>query len=65
DKKRFLDRMFSEDDLDTMNMIRCTFDYKNLCNPGKVFPTPRTCVEPGMKKFTPHELHGKGVAEMY
>ncbi|NIP37662.1 MAG: FAD-binding protein [Candidatus Dadabacteria bacterium] len=65
DKKRFLDKMFSEDDLDTMNMIRCTFDHKNLCNPGKVFPTPRTCVEPGMKKFTPHELHEKAVAEMY
>ena len=65
DKKRFLDMMFTEDDLDTMNKIRCTFDSKNLCNPGKVFPTPRTCVEPGMKKFQPHELHKKGVAEMY
>lgn len=65
DKKRFLDKMFTEDDLDTMNKVRCTFDSKNLCNPGKVFPTPRTCVEPGMKKFTPHELHEKDIAEMY
>jgi glycolate oxidase len=65
DKKRFLDMMFSEDDLDTMNKIRCTFDSKSICNPGKVFPTSRTCVEPGMKKFEPHELHKKGIAEMY
>lgn len=65
DKKRFMDKMFSENDLDTMNIIRCVFDVKNLCNPGKVFPTPRSCVELGTKKFEPHELQTKGLAEMY
>lgn len=65
DKKRFLSMMFSEQDIDTMNLIRCTFDREGLCNPGKVFPTPRTCVEPGMKKFEVHPVQQEGLGEMY
>jgi glycolate oxidase len=65
DKKRFMDKMFSENDLDTMNIIRCVFDNNNLCNPGKVFPTPRTCVELGTKKFETHKLQKNNLAEMY
>jgi glycolate oxidase len=38
--------MFSEDDLETMNWLRCAFDPHGLANPGKVFPTPRLCGEP-------------------
>jgi len=52
DKKRFLPLMFSEQEIDTMNLVRCAFDEKGLCNPGKVFPTPRTCVEPGMQNHS-------------
>ncbi|MGH7886038.1 MAG: FAD-linked oxidase C-terminal domain-containing protein [Thermodesulfobacteriota bacterium] len=65
DKKRFLSKMFSEEDIDTMNLVRCTFDSEGLCNPGKVFPTPRTCVEPGMKKFEVHPVQKEGLGEMY
>lgn len=65
DKKRFLSLMFDESDLDTMNLLRCSFDVKGLCNPGKVFPTPRTCVEPGMKPYKEHPLQKKGLGEMY
>lgn len=65
DKKRFLSKMFSEQDIDTMNLVRCTFDSEGLCNPGKVFPTPRTCVEPGMKKFEVHPVEKEGLGEMY
>ena len=65
DKKMFLDLMFSEDDIDTMNLIRCTFDPYGICNPGKVFPTPRTCVEPGTKKYYVHPLQKKGTAELF
>lgn len=65
DKKRFLPLMFSEHDLDTMNMIRCSFDSKGICNPGKVFPTPRTCVEPGMKKYEVHPLQKEGMGELF
>ncbi len=65
DKKRFLSLMFGENDLDTMNLVRCSFDLKGLCNPGKVFPTPRTCVEPGMKPYRQHPLQKAGLGEMY
>lgn len=65
DKKRFLSLMFDESDLDTMNLVRCSFDSKGLCNPGKVFPTPRTCVEPGMKPFKEHPAQKAGLGEMY
>ncbi len=65
DKKRFLSLMFDENDLDSMNLIRCAFDVKGLCNPGKLFPTPRTCVEPGMKPYKEHPLQKAGLGEMY
>ena len=45
DKATKLPRMFSPDDLDTMQLVRCAFDPRHLANPGKVFPTPRLCGE--------------------
>jgi glycolate oxidase len=65
DKKRFLPLMFDESDLDTMNLVRCAFDEKGLCNPGKVFPTPRTCVEQGIEPYKVHPLQKAGLGEMY
>jgi glycolate oxidase len=46
DKASKMPRMFSEDDLATMHLLRCAFDPEGLANPGKVFPTPRLCGEP-------------------
>jgi glycolate oxidase len=45
DKAEYMPRMFSEEDLGTMQMLRSAFDPAGLCNPGKVFPTPRLCGE--------------------
>lgn len=45
DKKMFMPDMFSEVDLETMGYVRQAFDPKTLANPGKLFPTPRTCSE--------------------
>src|SRR5215470_1292681 len=51
DKSRYMLKMFSADDLDTMQLVRCAFDPASLCNPGKVFPTPRLCGEvPGPRR---------------
>ena len=51
DKSRYMPKMFSPDDLDTMQLLRCAFDPASLCNPGKVFPTPRLCGEvPGHRR---------------
>ncbi|WP_396445229.1 FAD-linked oxidase C-terminal domain-containing protein [Actinomadura sp.] len=59
DKARYMPRMFTDADLDTMQMVRCGFDPAGLCNPGKVFPTPRLCGEvPGTRKG-PHPYEGK------
>jgi glycolate oxidase len=45
DKAEYMPRMFSEEDLGTMQLLRNAFDPAGLCNPGKVFPTPRLCGE--------------------
>jgi glycolate oxidase len=37
--------MFTETDLETMQWVRQVFNPKGLANPGKIFPTPRTCGE--------------------
>jgi len=65
DKKHYTSLMFDEDDLDTMNLIRCSFDPKGLCNPGKVFPTPRTCVEQGRQPYRVNPLQKAGLGELF
>ena len=45
DKAKYMPRMFSEEDLNTMQLLRAAFDPAGLCNPGKVFPSPRLCGE--------------------
>ena len=59
DKADQMPKMFSETDLDAMQLVRCAFDPRNLCNPGKVFPTPRLCGEvPGPYRAHPAEKAG-------
>jgi glycolate oxidase len=65
DKMKYMPRMFTDDDLDTMQMLRCAFDPRGLANPGKVFPTPRLCGEvPGRHKGA-HPLAQAGVADVF
>jgi glycolate oxidase len=45
DKNCYMPYMFNGIDLETMQYVRDTFNPKGLANPGKVFPTPRTCGE--------------------
>ena len=62
DKAEYLQKMFSEGDLDTMQLVRCAFDPHYVCNPGKVFPTPRLCGEvPG--PYRKHPAEAAGLAE--
>ena len=56
DKAAYMPRMFSETDLALMQRVRGAFDPRRLCNPGKVFPTPRLCGEvPGPYRAHPVE----------
>ena len=57
DKRCFMPDMFTDADLDTMQWVRQVFNPKELANPGKVFPTPRTCGE-GAHTHVPIELEG-------
>jgi len=45
DKRCYMDWMFSADDQATMQLVRRAIDPERLANPGKIFPTPRTCGE--------------------
>ena len=62
DKACHMPKMFSADDLATMQFVRVAFDPSGLCNPEKLFPTPRLCGEvPGPHRAHPAEV--AGVAE--
>ena len=64
DKKAHMPKMFSNDDLDAMQMVRDAFDPTGICNPGKVFPAPRLCGEvPG--PYRQHPLERAGIAERF
>jgi glycolate oxidase len=64
DKKGYMPKMFGEIDLDAMQLVRCAFDPQGLCNPGKVFPTPRLCGEvPG--PYRAHPIERAGLAERF
>jgi glycolate oxidase len=65
DKAAYLPRMFTDDDLDTMQLLRCAFDPHGLSNPGKIFPTPRLCGEVPGRRTGPHPLQEAGLAEVF
>ncbi len=64
DKKAYMPKMFAAADLDAMQLVRCAFDPTGICNPGKVFPTPRLCGEvPG--PYRQHPVERAGLAERF
>ncbi|MDQ1746202.1 MAG: glycolate oxidase [Frankiaceae bacterium] len=65
DKKKHMGRMFTAVDLDVMQLVRCAFDPANLCNPGKVFPTPRLCGERPGRRTGVHPVQAAGLGEVF
>jgi glycolate oxidase len=64
DKVCSMPLLFGSDDLATMLRLRQAFDPAGLCNPGKLFPTPRLCGEvPG--PYRAHPLEKAGLAERF
>jgi glycolate oxidase len=45
DKKCYMPDMFNQADLETMQWVKQVLNPLGLANPGKIFPTPRTCGE--------------------
>ncbi|TDQ52084.1 FAD-binding oxidoreductase [Actinorugispora endophytica] len=65
DKACHMPRMFSDDDLATMDLFRRAFDPDGIANPEKVLPTPRLCGErPGVVRGE-HPLVASGQAELF
>jgi glycolate oxidase len=64
DKIGHMGEMFSEADMRTHQLLRCALDPEYLCNPEKVYPTPRLCGEtPG--KYRPHPVELAGLGERF
>lgn len=45
EKLAFMERMFSPSDLATMAELRRAFDPEGRCNPGKLLPTSKSCLD--------------------
>ena len=64
DKAEYMPRMFSADDLDVMQLVRRAFDPQGICNPGKIFPTPRLCGEVA-GPYHAHPVEQAGLGERF
>jgi glycolate oxidase subunit GlcD len=49
EKRAYLPLLFSDADLGAMGRLRAAFDPDSTCNPGKIFPTTRFCMEANPK----------------
>ncbi|MFK5634870.1 MULTISPECIES: FAD-linked oxidase C-terminal domain-containing protein [unclassified Ornithinimicrobium] len=65
DKAKYMPRMFTDEDLDTMQLLRCAFDPDGIANPGKIYPTPRLCGERPRIVQGAHPLQEAGLAEVF
>ncbi len=45
EKRDYMSLQFEDRDLEPMRWVHDVFDPEDLCNPGKVIPTPRACTE--------------------
>jgi glycolate oxidase len=50
EKSGYITCQFSEKDLEVMAQLKGVFNPQDLCNPGKLFPTGKGCLETTMKK---------------
>ena len=49
EKREYMRLVFSDADLAAMCRLRAAFDPEHVCNPGKIFPTTRFCMESNPK----------------
>src|SRR5262250_1545659 len=65
EKADFMPFIFSVADLAFMQRLKSAFNPSGLCNPGKVFPTKKSCVEVGPVAYRPHAIEEKGLAQRF
>jgi glycolate oxidase len=65
EKSDFMPFIFSAADLAFMQKVKTAFNPTGLCNPGKVFPTRKSCVEAGPVAYRPHAIEAQGLAQRF
>jgi glycolate oxidase len=65
EKADFMPFIFSEADLAFMQRLKVAFNPTGLCNPGKVFPTKKSCGEAGSVAYRPHPIEERGLAQRF
>ena len=65
EKADFMPLIFSAADLDFMARLKAAFNPTGRCNPGKIFPTRKTCGEAGGPAYRPHPIEEKGLAQRF
>jgi len=65
EKADFMPFIFSAADLSLMQRLKSAFNPTGLCNPGKIFPTKKSCVEVGPVAYRPHAIEEKGLAQRF
>ncbi len=65
EKIDFMPLIFSAADLAVMQRLKNAFNPTGLCNPGKVFPTKKSCVEVGPVAYKPHAIEETGLAQRF
>ena len=65
EKADFMPFIFSAADLEFMRRLKDAFNPGGLCNPGKIFPTKKSCVEVGPVAYRPHPIEEKGLAQRF
>jgi glycolate oxidase len=65
EKADFMPFIFSAADLAFMQRLKSAFNPSGLCNPGKVFPTKKSCVEVGPVAYRPHAIEEEGLAQRF
>ena len=71
EKRDFMPLMYSEADLAAMQKVKQVWNPEGLLNPGKIFPTSKSCVEVGAAgkphslAYEPHRIEREGKAQRY
>jgi glycolate oxidase len=71
EKRDFMPLMYSAADLEAMAKVKRVWNPDGLLNPGKIFPTSKSCVEvgaPGKPRdigYKPHRIEREGKAQRF
>lgn len=71
EKRDFMPLMYSPADLEAMAKVKRVWNPDGLLNPGKIFPTSKSCVEVGAAGkprdigYKPHRIEREGLAQRF